>query len=419
MILLKGAFLIDPLNLTISKNDILIDKGFIKRIGYISTKTKKVYNLEGRFISPALFDIHVHSRVPGKEYAEDFFSLSRAAIKGGVGAVVAMPNTTPVIDDVEIIKRVLKKAHKESSVRIFLTSAITQAQEGKVSVDVEENSDYVVGFSDDGRWVADIEIMRDVMRRAFKKGKIVFSHPQLSSPSGVINDGKISKRLNLPGIPSYTEYLAVFRDCLIAIVEDLPLHLQHLSSKVSVDIVREAKRLNPKITSETCPHYFWFSEDDVRDANFKMNPPLRRKGDIEGIIKGISDGTIDVIATDHAPHTDNEKSLPLDKAPFGVIGLETLLPASVDKLHLERKIPLAKVIRMMSLNPARVVGVDYGVLKEGGVADIVVFSFKRWRYLKSYSKSSNTPFLGMEFKTKVDMVFIDGKLVYENDRFYL
>lgn len=419
MILLKGGFVIDTLNLDIKKNDVLIDKGIIKRIGRISAKVKKVINLEGKFVAPALLDMHVHCRVPGKEYAEDFFSVSKAAIRGGISSIVAMPNTTPVTDNVNILKRLIRKVRKESTINVFFTSAITQAQEGKYSVNVEANSKYVVGFSDDGKWVLNIELMADVMKRAFKKGKIILSHPQFPYPNGVINEGRISKKLNLLGIPVYTEYIAVFRDCMIAIIEDLPLHLQHLSSLVSVDIVRMAKKINPKITAETCPHYFWFSEDDVKNPNFKMNPPLRTKKDVEGIIEGILDGSIDVIATDHAPHTVEEKKLSFDRAPFGVIGLETLLPASIDKLHIERKIPLAKIIRMMSLNPAKICRVDYGFLKEGDLANICVFSFKNWRYTDSCSKSLNTPFLGMEFKTKVEMVFVNGKLVYEDDRFYI
>ena len=405
MILLKGGFFIDTLNLDISKKDVLIDNGIIRKIGSsISVKKpRKVFNIEGKFISPALFDMHVHCRVPGKEYAEDFFSISRSAIRGGVGSVVAMPNTTPVIDNVVILRKLIERARKEAKINIFFTSSITRSQEGKESVDVEANSDYVVGFSDDGKWVVDLDLMADVMRRAFRKGKVVFSHPQVSSQS----------------ISSCSEYLAVFRDCMIAVVENVPLHLQHLSSAVSVDIVREAKRINPRITSETSPHYFWFSEDDVKDANFKMNPPLRTKEDIDGIIKGIMDGSIDVISTDHAPHTPSEKALDFSKAPFGVIGLETLLASSVDKLHLEKKIPLPKVIRMMSLNPATICGVNAGFIREGGSADLCVFAFKKWKYTRSFSKSINTPFLGMEFKTKVEMLFLKGNLHYANDRFFI
>lgn len=421
MILLKNGYLIDTINLEIKKRDILINGKKIRRISdKISSKKAKIIDLSGKFVSPAIFDMHVHSRVPGKEYAEDFSSLSKACLRGGIGSIVVMPNTVEVTDDVNILKRLKRISNQKSPLDVYFTSAITDCEEGRELVDFEKNSKYIVAFTDDGRWVINTKLMEDAVIKAHRFGRIVLSHPQLPYPTGSINEGKRARDLSVLGIPSYTEYLAVFRDCLIAILTNLPLHLQHLSCGFSVDLVREAKRINSKITAETCPHYFWFCEDDVVDANFKMNPPLRTKKDIQKIIDAIKKEIIDVIATDHAPHTPVEKSLGIEKAPFGVIGVETLLPSSIDKLHIEEKIAIEKIISMMSINPAKILNIkDKGFLKEGLDADIVVFSFNGWQYNHSYSKSKNSPFLGMKFRTKVEMTIIKGKILYENERFFI
>ncbi|MGC8866973.1 MAG: dihydroorotase [Elusimicrobiales bacterium] len=419
MMLLKNGFVVDTLTGSIEKKDILIKGRIIKSIGKVSvsrSKIKKVFDLKGRFVIPALVDIHVHSRVPGKEYAEDFSTISKQALRGGIGRIVTMANTIPVADDEQTLRYIKKRAAKESLITVFQTSAITENQEGKKIVDIERNSRYALGFSDDGRWVFKSELMIEAMKRAWRCGKKVFSHPQIPFEA-VLNRKMFLRRYK--GIPSFTEYLAVFRDCMIAIVENIPLHLQHISTKQACQIIREAKKINPLITAETCPHYMWFSEDDVKDANFKMNPPLRKRKDVDEVIRGVMDGTIEVIASDHAPHTEIEKSLGFEKSPFGVIGLETLLPASVDKLHIEKKMPLVEVIKRLTINPSSVVGINAGFLREGSSADICVFSFSSWLYDSSFSKSKNSPFLGMRFKSKVDMTFVAGRLLYENGRLAL
>lgn len=421
MILLKGGYLIDTKHLEIKKRDILIEGRKIKRISQkLSLKGTKVIDVSGKFIAPALFDMHVHSRVPGKEYAEDFYSLSKACLRGGVGGIVVMPNTVEVTDDIHILKRLKKISNLQSPLNIYFTSAITECEEGKNLVDFKKNSKYVVGFTDDGRWLFSSKLMDEAIKMSLMVKRIILSHPQLPISNGHINEGKVSKYLKISGIPSYTEYIAVFRDCLLAILNNSPLHLQHISCGFSVDLIKEAKKINSKITAETCPHYFWFCEEDVVDANFKMNPPLRGKKDIKRIIDGVKEGTIDVIATDHAPHTPCEKSLSLEKAPFGVIGVETLFSASVDKLHVQEKIPIEKIIAMMSLNPAKILNIkDKGFLSEGLDADLIVFSFNEWEYRYSYSKSRNSPFLGKKFKSRVEMTMLKGKMLYDNERFFI
>ncbi len=244
MILLKNGFVVDTLNASIEKKDILIEGEKIRRIGRISAvkyKTKKVFNLEGKFVIPALIDIHVHSRVPGKEYAEDFSTLSKAALRGGVGKVLTMANTLPVADDPSTLRYIKRKAEKECVIDVFQLSALTENLEGKRLVDIERNSKYAFGFSDDGRWVVSTDLMIEAIRRAWRCGKKVFSHSHIPS-DGVLNEGKISHKYKLKGIPSFLEYAAVFRDCVVALIEKLPIHLQHISTKESCYIIAQAKK---------------------------------------------------------------------------------------------------------------------------------------------------------------------------------
>lgn len=409
MILLKNGYVVECLSGTVEKKDILIRDGRILKTGRINLKNKRIksFDLSGKFVIPGVFDIHVHTRVPGKEYAEDLLTLSRAAAAGGVCRIVAMPNTLPVIDNSKIIKKIIEKSKKEAAIEIFQSCAITVLEEGKFTVDFDELSRYTSFFTDDGKWVAKSSLMFEAMKRVSAFGGRIFSHPQFPH--------EVKDPLN---IPSYTEYIAVWRDCMLSLLGDYPLHLQHISSRLSCQIIKQAKKLNRNITAETCPHYIWFTKEDVKDANFKMNPPLRTHKDKKAIIDAVKDGTIDVIASDHAPHSFEEKSLGLKDAPYGVIGLETLLPASIDKLYIEEKMPLVEVIKKFTLNPARVCGFnDYGCIKEGSKADLCVFSFEEWVYRTSFSKSKNSPFLGFKFKTKVNMTFKEAKLIYENGKF--
>ncbi len=422
MIIIKNPFIITENG--IEKKDILISNEKITKISdKISIKNAKKINGEGFFLIPALIDIHVHTRVPGKEKAEDFHSLTKAALSGGVGTIVAMPNTKPVQDNSQILKKLKIEARKISPLNILFASSITKNLEGKEIVNVKENSKYVCSFTDDGFWVEDINIMAEILLKAKKYGKIVFSHPQFKKEQGVINEGRISRKYNLPGIPEELEYIAVFRDCLLSVILDTPLHLQHISTKKSIYIIREAKRLNRHITAETAPHYFCFTEDNLENLNpnFKMNPPLRTEQDRKEIIKAIRDGTIDIIATDHAPHSEEEKDLGIEKAPCGVIGLETLLSASLTELYFKNKIPLEIIIPKMTLNPSKLIKVEKrGLLKEGFYADLTIFDLdKEWKVENFYSKSSNSPFKGKTLKGKNIITIIKGKVLYRDGEFFL
>ncbi|HOJ86691.1 MAG TPA: dihydroorotase [Elusimicrobiales bacterium] len=421
MILLKNAFVINGEKL--EKKDILISQNRIRKISdKINNKRAKIVNANGLVAIPSLIDIHVHSRVPGKEEAEDFLSLTRAALSGGVGTVLLMPNTEPATDNPKILKTLIKKAKKESCLNMLFSSAATKNRQGSHLVDVKENSKYAVSFTDDGTWIKDSCVMEKLLILADKYEKKVFSHPQ-TNYEGFINEGKISKKLNIKGINRKTEYMAVLRDCILSIITNTPLHLQHISVKESIEIIKEAKKLNPKITAETAPHYFCFTEENIKDLNsdFKMNPPLRTEEDRLAIIKALKDGTIDAIATDHAPHTVKEKAKPIEEAPFGVIGLETMLSASITELFIKNKFPLSLVISLMTSNPAKIINIkNRGIIKEGYIADISLIDIrKKWNVKSFYSKSENSPFKKMTLTGKNIMSIINGKIRYENDRFFI
>lgn len=424
MILIKNVNLVDTINLKTQKTDILISDGIIKRISdKINNKKAKLIKGEGLFAIPSLIDLHVHSRVPGKEEAEDYISLTKACLSGGVGSVVLMPNTNPPTDNINILKKLIKKAKKESVINILFSSAATVSREGKKVVRIGENARFAVCFSDDGSWISNFKIAKEVMIKSFQYGKKLFSHPEISHKSGVINEGLVSKRLNIPAIPRETEYLAVLRDSILSIIAQTPVHFQHISAKESVEIIRIAKKLNPYITAETAPHYFCFSEKNLEklDSNFKMNPPLRTEEDRKAIIEGLRDNTIDVIATDHAPHTDREKKQEITKSPFGVIGLETLLSASLTELWQKNKIPFEYVISLMTKKPADIINLkNRGVIKEGFVADIsIIEPLKKWKVESFYSKSSNSPFKGKTLSGKNIITILNGIIRYENDRFFI
>ncbi|NLH39631.1 MAG: dihydroorotase [Elusimicrobia bacterium] len=415
MILIKGSILIDPLTRQMQKGDILIEDKRIKKISdsiKIKNKNIRVINASGMWTIPSIIDLHCHTRTPGKEYAEDFDSITKAAISSGVGSITVMPNTTPCSDNVKLLTKLITKS-KKYPLRFFFLSAITEKREGKRLVDIKNLSKLVYGFSDDGSWLCDPKKLENAIKTAGSYGKKIFSHceyPMISTSAG-------SDR------PRYTEYVAVWRDCLISMILNSPIHLQHISLSESLGIIKLAKKDNPLITAETCPHYFFFNESYLKrgDANFKINPPLRKESDRRAVIKAIKDGTIDVIATDHAPHTAYEKSKSFGEAPSGVIGLETLLGATLTELYYKNGIYPPDLIKKLTLNPARILGIkNRAALKEGYYADISIIN-PSIEYVvdKFYSKSVNSPFLSMKLKGKNMITMNNGKIVYENGRFFI
>jgi len=405
MILIKNGNVIDGISDKPKKLDILIDGEKIVDISEkIDLKSAITIDASGLYVAPSLFDIHTHLRI-GNGDAEDFLSFTKAAIKGGVGSVVIMPNTKPPLDRYDILKKVIDES-KKYPLNFFFTSTITEKREGKKINDFKSVVDLVVGFSDDGNWVSDESIMKEALEKARFYGKKIFSHSQVQ---GDFKDPK-------------TEYLAVERD--IELAKNSAIHFQHITLKKSLELIKKEKKINPYITCETCPHYFWFTSDDEKnDPDFKMNPPLRSKIDRDFIIEAIDNDIIDVIATDHAPHTDKSKSVGFDKAPYGVIGLETLLSSTITKLVIERKMNISKVIKKMSSLCASICQIkDRGSITKNYYADIIIFDInKKWKVEKNgfFSKSSNSPFKGKELNGVVLKTIINGKIVYDDGRFFI
>lgn len=369
--------------------------------------------------------MHVHTRVPGNEDAEDFKSLEKAALSSGVTSILAMPNTLPALDNLKLL-RTLKEKTKNINLNVFFAAAITKKREGKKLVNFYRlKSEGVVAFTDDGSWLESKKLMRRALELSSKTGTTILSHCQYpyKNKNAPINDGYIAKIKKIPGIPRESEKLAILRDILLAIKTNGKLHIQHISLLDSVKLIEIAKSLAIQITCETCPHYFWFTEEKLEnlDTNFKMNPPLRTEKDRKAIIDGIKNGIIDVICSDHAPHTKKSKSLGIYKSPFGVIGLETLLPATLTMLYHREKISLAKLVEVLSNNPAKILNLkNKGSLKPGFDADISIIDLnKRFKIEKFFSKSENSSFKEVEFKGKNLITVVSGKKVYENGKFYL
>jgi len=351
------------------------------------------------WLMPAFIDLHCHLRDPGLEYKEDIHSGTRAAAAGGCTAVVCMPNTKPATDSAEVLDYIANKA-KTASCAVLPCAAITEGQNGEKLVDFLKLTEHgAVAFSDDGKPVENPAMMLEAMQIAAANDLLIMSHPEEPrlSKGGSVNAGQISEKLGIPGIDPLAEEAAIARDMLLAEAAGCRLHLCHVSTARAVQLIREAKARGVKVTAETCPHYFTFTEDEllVSGTHAKMNPPLRKQADIDGIIEGIADGTIDCISTDHAPHSREEKALPLDKAPSGIIGVQTMFASCVTQLVRPGIITMQRLSEMMSLNPRKVLG---------RFADRAPEKYVLCEISKPYTltedmlkgKSNNTPLIGHE-----------------------
>ena len=421
-LLIKNGRVVDPANKIDKKLDLLIEKGRIMQVGTALKATgAKVLDAQGKIVSPGLIDIHVHFREPGFEYKEDLFSGLRAAVHGGFTGVCPMPNTQPVIQTQADVEFVLHKSGAFGLANIYPIAAVTRSQEGKELTEFGElKKGGVVGLSDDGNPIQDSQMMRRALEYAKKFNFVIMAHCEDKGlfGHGCMNEGFVSTRLGLHGIPVECESVEVARDIQLADLTGSQLHFCHMSSKKSLDLIREAKKNGSKVTAETAPHYFTLTDETVIPYNTraKMNPPLRIQEDLDAVKQALKDGVIDVIATDHAPHTDDEKELEFAEAPFGIIGLETSLPLSL-KLVSEKVLTLSQLIEKMSLNPARILKIDRGTLSEGAAADITIFDpEKEWVFDKEQieSKSHNSPFLGWKLKGKATDVIVGGRVVMEN-----
>jgi dihydroorotase len=427
-ILIKNGRILDPARKFDRICDIYIMNDKIKKIGKnlkVTDKNVRIIDATDKFVFPGLIDIHTHLREPGFEGKETIATGSYSAAKGGVTSICCMPNTNPVLDNLPSIEYVILKSEKEAIVNVYPIGCITKKQEGKEICEIGTLIDGgIIAVSDDGRPVMDSFIMYKVLEYCKIFDIPVISHCEDLNlvNNGVMNEGEISMRLGLAGISPAAEEVMVARDIILAERTGGHLHIAHISTKGSVNLIRDAKRRGVNITCETAPHYFTLTEEAVLgyNTNAKMNPPLRTKQDIKAIIEGLKDGTIDCIASDHAPHTSEEKNREFDLAPFGIIGLETELALSYTQLVLKEKMDISFVLKKLTANPAKIIRLeDRGNLNVGNFADVIIFDpNKKFRVGDNIaSKSSNTPFFDWELQGVVDTTIVNGRIVWNEGEF--
>lgn len=423
MILIKGGRLIDPRSGTDELRDLVIEGDRIKCIGKFqpSGEYEEVLDAAGMVIAPGLVDVHVHFREPGQTHKEDILSGSASAARGGFTTVVCMANTNPSVDNQETLRAVLDRA-ASSQINVKTVAAVSRGLGGREFTDMRGlKTQGVVGFSDDGVPITDTAFLRKAMLAAKELDAVISLHeedPALIGNAGV-NDGEVSSACGFAGAPKVSESAMVARDCMLAVDTGAKVHFQHLSCAESVAAIRLAKQLGASVTAEATPQHFSLTDRAVLEqgACAKLNPPLRSESDRYAIIKGLKDGVIDMIATDHAPHSAEEKAKPLAEAPSGMTGLETALALGITNLVRKGHIGLAALIEKMTLQPARLYGFDAGYLAEGGPADILVFDEKEsWKVLDFASRSNNSPFVGQTLQGKVKLTICGGKAVYSDGR---
>ncbi len=422
--LIRGGRVVDPRNRRDEILDVLIEGQHIQKVAKDIKPTKETELIEatGLVVAPGLIDLHVHLREPGQEEKETIATGTAAAAMGGFAAVCCMPNTVPPLDNVSQIQFVLMKAESEGYVRVYPVGAITKAQEG---LELTEIGAMVragcVAISDDGKPVANSKLFRRALEYARTFGLPVIDHcedPELAK-GGVINEGELSAVLGLKGIPRQAEYIMVARNIALCELTGGNLHLAHLSTKESVALVRDAKKRGLPVTAETCPHYFTLTEEAVSDynTNAKMNPPLRTEEDRLAIREGLADGTLDVIASDHAPHTTAQKSREFDFAPFGIIGLETTLPLVLTELVQKKVMTLSAALGALTDAPARAFRLPGGHLSPGAPADVTLIDLKAKHVVREFaSKSQNSPFLGWSLQGQAVMTIVGGEVVMQRGR---
>ena len=426
-ILLKGGRIADPANGIDAESDLLIKDGKIAQAGKnIKAAGAKQVDCKGKIVLPGLIDVHTHFRQPGREDEETFITGSRAALKGGFTSVLCMANTSPVIDNKGVVEYVYAEAAKAGLINIYTAAAVTKNLDGKELTEIGQIAAAgAKALSDDGKPVMNAEILRRAMEYAKMFSLPVISHCEdvNLSRNGVMNEGALSTRMGLKGIPRASETVMVIRDIEIAQLAGARLHIAHVSAKESVEAVRQAKKRKIKVTCETCPHYFTLTEESVLGYNTsaKVNPPLRTREDVEAVKKGLSDGTIDIIATDHAPHSGEEKDVEFDFAASGMIGLEFAASLVNSELVMGKVLDWKGVAEKMSMNPAALLGLkNKGSLSAGADADVTVFDPARDWTVESgriESKSKNTPLVGRKMVGSAALTIVGGKIRYENGKF--
>lgn len=419
-LLIKNGRVIDPTQNLDQTCDVLIEGGRIKEVGQGIVPPAETQSIDasGCYVTPGLIDMHVHLRDPGLEYKEDIVSGTKAAVVGGFTSVCCMPNTKPAIDSKAVASYIINKAKAEGFCNVFPVGAITQGSKGEALAEMGELKESgCVAVSDDGHPVKSSELMRRALQYAAGIGIPLITHAEDLDlvGAGTMNEGFTSTELGLKGIPRVAEDIATSRDVLLAEYTGAPIHIAHVSTLGSVQIIREAKGRGVKVTCETAPHYFTLTDDAVRgyNTNAKMNPPLREAADVAAIKAGLQDGTIDCIATDHAPHHLDEKDVEFDVAMNGIVGLETSLPLSL-KLVSDGVLTLSQLVEKMACNPSKILNLGRGTLTVGAVADITVIDpAMEWVVdaVKMASKSKNSPFIGWKMQGAARCVIVAGKVI--------
>ena len=420
MFVIKNVRILDPASATDMTGDIGIENGKIAAIGTVETKAEdQVLDGKGLVAAPGLVDTHVHFRDPGLTYKEDICSGAHAAAAGGFTSVVCMANTKPVADNVDTVSYIVDKG-KKTNIHIYATAAVTKAFDGKNLTDFRDLLKAgAVGFTDDGIPIKDAKTVKAAMELAAELDVPISLHeedPDLIERPGV-NQGKVSEKLNYGGAPARSEYEMVRRDCELTLQTRAKTVIQHISSAESVEAVRQCWRKGGRIYGEVTPQHFSVTEDLVleKGALARVNPPLRTEADRQAIIEGLKDGTLNIIATDHAPHSREEKEKDIKDAPSGMIGLETSLALGITNLVKTGELELIDLLEKMTINPAMLYHLNAGRITEGGPADLVLFDpDKKWTVEDHfYSKANNSPFIGMELTGKVQYTICDGKIVYQ------
>ena len=423
-ILLKNGKVIDYASKLEEKMDVLIQDGKIKRVEKeINESADKVIDCTDLSIIPGMIDMHCHLREPGFEYKETIETGSKSAVKGGFTTICPMPNTKPTPDSTIVLQKIIEEAKRVNLCNVLPYASVTKGEKGEELVEFEELKQAgAIAFSDDGMPVVNSNIMRQAIIKADKLNTFVASHcEEKSVAKGAINAGKIAEQLEVEGVLPEAEEIMAAREIVISETNNVRAHICHISTKTSVNMIRDAKKRGVKITCETCPHYYSFTQEEVltSGANAKMNPPLREEKDLNAIVEGLKDGTIDAIITDHAPHAEEEKAKGLATAPNGIIGFETALAATVTNLIEKNHINYLDMVRLTSYNPAKLLELTTkGQIKEGFDADITIFNPNtEYIYEKEsiVSKSKNTPFIGKKLKGQVEYTIVNGQVVYEKE----
>lgn len=427
-LIIRSGLIVDPSQSIESVGDLLITDGTITDIApRIEAPDALILDAEGCIVAPGFIDLHTHLREPGGEDAETIETGTRAAAAGGFTSVCAMANTNPVNDNAAVTRFVLERARSRGAVNVFPIGAVTQGLRGEALAEIGEMREAgIVAISDDGQPVTNAQIMRRAMEYAKQLDLPVIDHCEDKnlSAAGVMNEGYWSTLLGLRGMSWAAEAVHVARDILLAELTDAHIHIAHVSTAASVHLIRQAKRRGIRITCEVTPHHFTLTEEAVRtyNPNTKMNPPLRTREDVDALLEGLADGTIDAIATDHAPHPIDEKMREFDLAPFGVVGLETAVSLALDRLVHSRRIGWRRLVDLFSTAPASILNLNRATLRPGAIADITILDPHRAVVVdarKFHSKSRNTPFDGWHLTGAVKATLVAGRVVYTPDNLSL